>query len=61
MRASVSLLTLAAALASASLPVAAHDASVMVGGQSMLPAKDIVESAKQSADRTTLVTAVQAA
>jgi uncharacterized surface protein with fasciclin (FAS1) repeats len=36
-------------------------ASVMVGGQAMLPAKDIVDNAVNSADHTTLVAAVKAA
>ncbi|MFL9926811.1 fasciclin domain-containing protein [Herbaspirillum lusitanum] len=37
------------------------DKSVMVGGQSMLPSKDIVDNAVNSADHTTLVAAVKAA
>lgn len=37
-----------------------HD-SVMVGGQSMLPSKDIIDNAVNSADHTTLVAAVKAA
>jgi uncharacterized surface protein with fasciclin (FAS1) repeats len=36
-------------------------ASVMVGGQQMLPSKDIVDNAVNSADHTTLVSAVKAA
>ncbi len=36
-------------------------ASVMVGGQQMLPSKDIVDNAVNSADHTTLVAAVKAA
>lgn len=36
-------------------------ASVMVGGQSMLPSRDIVDNAVNSADHTTLVAAVKAA
>lgn len=36
-------------------------ADVMVGGQSMLPAKDIIDNAVNSADHTTLVAAVKAA
>lgn len=36
-------------------------ASVVVGGQAMLPARDIVENAANSAEHTTLVAAVQAA
>ena len=35
--------------------------NVMVGGQSMLPSKDIVDNAVNSADHTTLVAAVTAA
>ena len=35
--------------------------SVMVGGQSMLPSRDIVDNAVNSADHTTLVAAVKAA
>lgn len=35
--------------------------NVMVGGQSMLPSKDIVDNAVNSADHTTLVAAVKAA
>ncbi|MFI5172886.1 MAG: fasciclin domain-containing protein [Chitinophagales bacterium] len=34
--------------------------SVMVGGQAMLPAKDIIDNAVNSADHTTLVAAVKA-
>ena len=36
-------------------------ADVMVGGQSMLPSKDIVDNAVNSSDHTTLVAAVKAA
>lgn len=36
-------------------------AAVTVGGQSMLPAKDIIDNAVNSADHTTLVAAVKAA
>ncbi len=36
-------------------------ASVMVGGQGMLPSRDIVDNAVNSADHTTLVAAVKAA
>ncbi|GGC65700.1 fasciclin domain-containing protein [Undibacterium terreum] len=39
----------------------ASAADVMVGGQSMLPSKDIVDNAVNSADHTTLVAAVKAA
>ncbi|MFJ3047036.1 fasciclin domain-containing protein [Herbaspirillum chlorophenolicum] len=38
-----------------------HEQTVMVGGQSMLPSKDIVDNAVNSADHTTLVAAVKAA
>ena len=53
--------TFAAALAIAALtsPLAAQ--GVRVGGQAMLPAKDIVDNAVNSADHTTLVAAVKAA
>jgi uncharacterized surface protein with fasciclin (FAS1) repeats len=59
-----SLLTLAlgGALALNTVQAASmgHD-SVTVGGQSMLPSKDIVDNAVNSADHTTLVAAVKAA
>ena len=45
---------------STSTAFAAAD-TVMVGGQAMLPAKDIVDNAVNSADHTTLVAAVKAA
>lgn len=45
---------------SASTAFAAAD-TVMVGGQAMYPAKDIVDNAVNSADHTTLVAAVKAA
>jgi uncharacterized surface protein with fasciclin (FAS1) repeats len=61
MRASLRLIAMAAAMATATLPALAHDASVMVGGQGMLPARDIVDNAVNSADHTTLVAAVKAA
>jgi len=53
-------LLLALSLSWAVSPVFAAD-TVMVGGQSMLPAKDIVDNAVNSADHTTLVAAVKAA
>jgi len=56
-RKSLAVLTLAAVTLA---PVAAL-ASVMVGGQAMMPMKDIVDNAVNSADHTTLVAAVQAA
>ena len=37
-----------------------HD-DVMVGGQAMMPSKDIIDNAVNSADHTTLVAAVKAA
>ena len=40
---------------------ASFAAPVMVGGQSMLPSKDIIDNAVNSADHTTLVAAVKAA
>jgi uncharacterized surface protein with fasciclin (FAS1) repeats len=52
-------LTLSATLIAAG---AAHaEDTVMVGGQSMYPSKDIVDNAVNSADHTTLVAAVKAA
>ncbi len=41
--------------------VALAESTVLVGGQSMLPSKDIVDNAVNSADHTTLVAAVKAA
>jgi uncharacterized surface protein with fasciclin (FAS1) repeats len=49
------------AVATTALLSGAAFASVMVGGQAMLPTKNIVENAVNSADHTTLVTAVKAA
>jgi uncharacterized surface protein with fasciclin (FAS1) repeats len=59
-----SLMTLALGSTLITLPTQAADmamSSVMVGGQSMLPSKDIVSNAVNSADHTTLVAAVKAA
>jgi uncharacterized surface protein with fasciclin (FAS1) repeats len=54
------LLSLVAlAVAAATSPVAAQ--TVMVGGEAMYPAKDIVSNAVNSKDHTTLVAAVKAA
>lgn len=53
-------LLFAATVATANMAVAASS-PVMVGGQSMLPSKDIVDNAVNSADHTTLVAAVKAA
>lgn len=52
-------LALTATIAVANVAYAEH--TVMVGGQSMLPSKDIVDNAVNSADHTTLVAAVKAA
>lgn len=57
---------LALALCSSMLAIPAQAAdmsmnSVMVGGQAMMPQKDIVDNAVNSADHTTLVAAVKAA
>ncbi len=57
MRTFKSTLILAAMLAACGVA----NADVMVGGQSMLPSKDIVDNAVNSADHTTLVAAVKAA
>jgi uncharacterized surface protein with fasciclin (FAS1) repeats len=53
-------LALAFAACVSSLPAVAG-ATMMVGGQAMYPAKDIVDNAVNSADHTTLVAAVKAA
>jgi uncharacterized surface protein with fasciclin (FAS1) repeats len=58
---SLSRKTLAAAIATSMLLSGAAFADVMVGGQAMLPTKNIVENAVNSADHTTLVAAVKAA
>lgn len=52
---------LAAVLTVPTVHAAQGDHSVMVGGQSMLPSKDIVDNAVNSKDHTTLVAAVKAA
>lgn len=44
-----------------SLPLSATESTVMVGGEAMLPSKDIVDNAVHSKDHTTLVAAVKAA
>src|SRR5262245_43324258 len=53
------LATLALALVATS--VGAAENTVMVGGQDMFPAKDIIDNAMNSADHMTLVAAVKAA
>ena len=58
---SMKRMLLATALASSMLASGAAFADVIVGGQPMLPAKDIVANAVNSADHTTLVAAVKAA
>ena len=55
------LALLVAALLLAAPGLAQADMNPMVGGQSMFPAKDIVDNAVNSADHTTLVAAVKAA
>ena len=59
MRKITQALVLSFAFATASQAFAAN--TVMVGGQSMLPSKDIIDNAVNSADHTTLVAAVKAA
>lgn len=54
-------LVLGFAVAAAPSSAVAQGASVMVGGQAMFRAKDIVDNAVNSADHTTLVAAVKAA
>ncbi len=53
-------IALAFALALATLSPA-HAADPMVGGQAMMPSKNIIDNALNSADHTTLVAAVKAA
>lgn len=55
------LILTAAALIAIPCAAGAHEASVTVGGQAMLPSRDIVDNAVKSADHTTLVAAVKAA
>lgn len=59
MRKITSALALSATLATAACAYA--QPAVTVGGQSMLPSKDIIDNAANSADHTTLVAAVKAA
>lgn len=54
------ILTLGLAIAAVSFSFA-QDKTVMVGGESMYPAKNIIENAVNSKDHTTLVAAVKAA
>lgn len=59
---SASLIAAAVVLAACGIgPALAGPGNVMVGGQAMLPTKDIVDNAVNSADHTTLVAAVKAA
>ena len=53
--------TVAAAFVASALFSGAAIADVMVGGQAMMPAKNIIQNAVNSADHTTLVAAVKAA
>src|SRR5437868_14935038 len=53
--------TLAAAFLASAIFSGAALADVMVGGQAMMPAKNIIQNAVNSADHTTLVAAVKAA
>jgi len=55
------LFALVAATALAATGMLAANKNPMVGGQEMFPTKNIVENAVNSADHTTLVTAVKAA
>ena len=50
-----------AGLGFAALATAAFAANPVVGGKEMLPNKDIIDNAVNSADHTTLVAAVKAA
>ena len=59
MRKCTQVLVISLALAASASAFA--QSTVMVGGQSMLPSKDIIDNAVNSADHTTLVAAVKAA
>jgi uncharacterized surface protein with fasciclin (FAS1) repeats len=72
MKKTIAMVLVAAAVTAGSASAQAHGGShaaggrmtpgtVMVGGQAMLPSRDIVDNAVNSADHTTLVAAVQAA
>ena len=67
MKNTIAMVMIAAAVTAGSASAQARPAanrpaaSVMVGGQSMLPSRDIVDNAVNSADHTTLVAAVKAA
>jgi uncharacterized surface protein with fasciclin (FAS1) repeats len=60
MKSAMKALAIAATLAIAGPAIAAKN-TVIVGGEEMFPTKTIVENAVNSADHTTLVTAVKAA
>jgi uncharacterized surface protein with fasciclin (FAS1) repeats len=55
------LYALVAVMALAATAMLAADKNPMVGGQEMFPNKNIVQNAMNSADHTTLVSAVKAA
>lgn len=59
--AAAAIISFAGVPANAEDSTAAVDSTVMVGGEAMYPAKDIVDNAVNSADHTTLVEAVKAA
>jgi uncharacterized surface protein with fasciclin (FAS1) repeats len=67
MKRTLTILSLAAATAASAVPAFAQGTSmsraseISVGGQAMLPTRDIVDNAVNSADHTTLVAAVKAA
>jgi uncharacterized surface protein with fasciclin (FAS1) repeats len=56
-----SLLTIGAASFAQDMKMMKMDANPMVGGEAMMPAKNIIENAMNSKDHTTLVAAVKAA
>jgi uncharacterized surface protein with fasciclin (FAS1) repeats len=60
-RQKISMVVAAVAFATAVGAVVAQEKTVMVGGASMFPSKDIVTNAMNSKDHTTLVAAVKAA
>lgn len=55
------ILSVAVAIFATAIVASAQEKTIMVGGQAMLPAKNIVENAINSKDHTTLVAAVQVA
>jgi uncharacterized surface protein with fasciclin (FAS1) repeats len=57
----LAMVLLTGASVTVAVPSASAQSSVMVGGEAMFPARDIVDNAVNSADHTTLIAAVKAA